>query len=158
MAHSQTNHPASGGSDHYGRILMILAIVLPCLWIYKHLDDIIGFAYNNFVTIGLIVFGLIWIGIIFIKSKLKTNLKKDRASNLAKVWNRKHGVYLGTTADNVEIHLPDVTRTGHVQIIGATGRGKTESLILPMLMRDLHGGKSAVLIDGKGDQELAERI
>ena len=72
--------------------------------------------------------------------------------------NTKNGVYLGTTTDNVEIHLPDVTRTGHVQIIGATGRGKTESLILPMLMRDLHRGKSAVLIDGKGDQELAERV
>ncbi len=158
MAHSQTNHPSSGGSDHYGRILILIVVGLPCLWIYNHLDEIIGFAYNNFVTIGLIIFGLIWIGILFIKSKMKTNLKKDRVSNLAKVWNTKNGVYLGTTTDNVEIHLPDVTRTGHVQIIGATGRGKTESLILPMLMRDLHRGKSAVLIDGKGDQELAERI
>jgi SNF family Na+-dependent transporter len=87
MAHSQTNHPSSGASDHYGRILILIVVGLPCLWIYNHLDDIISFAYNNFVTIGLIVFGLIWIGILFIKSKLKTNLKKDRVSNLAKVWN-----------------------------------------------------------------------
>lgn len=158
MARPQTEHPNPSVQNHYATILKVLAIVLPCIWIYKHLDDIVRFAYNNFETFGLIFYGLFCLGILFLKSRLKNNFKKDRISNLAKVWSSKNGVFLGRTTDNVEIHLPDVTRTGHVQIIGATGRGKTESLILPLLMRDLHRGKSAILIDGKGDQELAERI
>lgn len=97
-------------------------------------------------------------GIYFLREKMKKNLKSDRLFHLSKVWNDDDGVFVGTTTDKTSIHLPDKTRTGHVQIIGATGKGKTESLILPMIVRDLRRGTSAILIDGKGDRELAERI
>ncbi len=78
--------------------------------------------------------------------------------HLSKVLGDDAGTLVAKTKDGTSIHLPDKARTGHVQIIGATGRGKTESVILPMMVRDLRRGHSAVLIDGKGDAELAERI
>src|SRR5690606_13281519 len=82
----------------------------------------------------------------------------ERMKLLSHVWNTDDGVYIGRTKDGCEIYLPERVRTGHVQILGATGRGKTESVILPWLMRDLWDGHSAVLIDGKGDRKLLERI
>jgi hypothetical protein len=68
------------------------------------------------------------------------------------------GVLAGRTPDGLDLHVPQSARLGHVQILGATGRGKTESAILPWLVRDLRDGHSTILIDGKGDPDLAQRI
>ena len=70
----------------------------------------------------------------------------------------KNGIYVGETSDGLSLHLPDDIRTGHVQILGATGRGKTESIIIAWIARDLDEGRSVLLIDGKGDPELADKI
>ncbi|MCO5143652.1 MAG: TraM recognition domain-containing protein [Oligoflexia bacterium] len=67
-------------------------------------------------------------------------------------------IYVGKTLEGEEIALPDSIRTGHVQIVGATGRGKTESVIFPWFMQDTMQGKLSILIDGKGDRELLERV
>lgn len=45
-----------------------------------------------------------------------------------------------------------------MQIVGATGRGKTASVIAPWFIRDFHCGNIPILIDGKGDEQLAESI
>jgi type IV secretory pathway TraG/TraD family ATPase VirD4 len=49
-------------------------------------------------------------------------------------------------------------RLEHVQIVGATGRGKTKSVILPWLVKDFEAGKRVILIDGKGELALVENI
>lgn len=67
-------------------------------------------------------------------------------------------VYVGKTNDGFEIVLPDQNRTEHVQVIASTGRGKTLSVILPWMVQDFVGGRSVILIDGKGDQEIVYRV
>lgn len=49
------------------------------------------------------------------------------------------------------IFLPDSIRTRHVHILGATGSGKTESVILNFLGQDLTRGLGSVILDAKGD-------
>jgi type IV secretory pathway TraG/TraD family ATPase VirD4 len=56
------------------------------------------------------------------------------------------------------VYLTDDQRLMHAQVIGSTGVGKTESVLLPMLAHDIAEGKGAVVIDGKGDLELLDRI
>ncbi len=63
-----------------------------------------------------------------------------------------------SVATGSDIYLCDKFRKGHVQIVGATGRGKTESVIIPWMARDVERGHSVILIDGKGDAELARRF
>jgi hypothetical protein len=67
-------------------------------------------------------------------------------------------IYVGRTRQKEHVALSDSSRTGHVQIVGATGRGKTESVILPWLIQDVIQGKSTILIDGKGDPEIVRRL
>jgi hypothetical protein len=67
-------------------------------------------------------------------------------------------VYVGKTLDGFPLALSHGSRTEHVQIIASTGRGKTWSVIAPWLIQDFLAGRSVILIDGKGDQELAQRI
>ncbi len=65
---------------------------------------------------------------------------------------------MGETTDGKKVALKDHSRTGHVQIVGATGRGKTESVIIPWMIQDIIQGKSTVLIDAKGDGSILERV
>lgn len=52
----------------------------------------------------------------------------------------------------------DATRTMHTGLFGATGVGKTSSVIIPLVRHDIITGKHTVVIDPKNDGELANRI
>ena len=74
--------------------------------------------------------------------------------------NNPHEIKIGTRLkDGRPIYLSDEKRTTQIQILGATGRGKTESVILPWMVQDFRVKKNpVVLIDGKGDPEIAKRF
>ena len=63
-------------------------------------------------------------------------------------------ILIGKTNDGIKIAVPNNLRCGHVQVIGSTGRGKTESVIIPWMIQDLFQGNRTVLIDGKGDKSI----
>jgi hypothetical protein len=56
------------------------------------------------------------------------------------------------------IYLPDSIRTRHVHIIGATGSGKTESVILNFLKQDTARGLGAIILDAKGDASFLNAL
>jgi hypothetical protein len=43
-------------------------------------------------------------------------------------------------------------------VVGATGTGKTQSVLLPALRSDIRAGRAAVFIDGKGDRETLSAV
>lgn len=67
-------------------------------------------------------------------------------------------IYVGKTPDGFGLVLKSEQRVEHVQIIASTGRGKTQSVILPWLVQDFVRGSNVILIDGKGDQGLVTKI
>lgn len=67
-------------------------------------------------------------------------------------------ILIGKTNDGIKIAVPNYLRCGHVQVIGSTGRGKTESIIIPWMMQDLFQGNRTVLIDGKGDKSIYDLL
>ena len=63
--------------------------------------------------------------------------------------------YLGWEVDlDIPIYLPESVRSRHVHIIGATGSGKTESVILNLIDQDAHNDSPIVIVDAKGDQSF----
>lgn len=67
-------------------------------------------------------------------------------------------ILVGQSLDGMKIALPTLSRSGHVQIIGSTGRGKTESVIIPWMVQDMIQNRISVLIDGKGDKSIYELL
>lgn len=67
-------------------------------------------------------------------------------------------ILIGKSLDGMKIALPVLSRSGHVQIIGSTGRGKTESVIIPWMVQDMIQNRISVLIDGKGDKSIYELL
>lgn len=53
--------------------------------------------------------------------------------------------------NSAQIYLPDSIRSRHVHILGATGSGKTESVILNFLRQDVRRDLGSIILDAKGD-------
>lgn len=60
--------------------------------------------------------------------------------------------------NNTEIYLPDTIRSRHVHILGVTGSGKSESVILNFLKQDISRGLGAIILDAKGDQSFVDYL
>lgn len=136
-------------------LILALGLLLAFAW-NKIMAWVNVFYFNNLVSLWL--GGILLVSILGLLFIARLEKKLPRLKMLLRVGQKDHAVFIGDTPDGFEINLPNKVRTGHVQIVGATGRGKTESVILPWLMRDLWQGHSAILIDGKDDEELKGRI
>ncbi len=89
--------------------------------------------------------------------KLKT--KKDRNESENSVLNKtEDSVFCGLTDDKKEVWIKPRQRSMHTQIIGTTSAGKTESVILPWAIQDIKAGKGLLLIDGKADKSLLDKL
>lgn len=152
----QKKEPMS--DQQFYSFIVLIVVVLGSLFIWKNEAAIKFWLFQNTVSIGLSIFLIFLATLHLLRWKFRDTRTAKRIKTLAKVWNHTDGVYVGKTPDGCKIHLPDKIRTGHVQILGATGRGKTESVILPWFMRDLWQGHSTVLIDGKGERKLLDKI
>jgi conjugal transfer pilus assembly protein TraD len=68
-------------------------------------------------------------------------------------------VFLGVDQElGISTYLPDAIRARHVHILGATGSGKTESVILNMLRQDVSRGLGAIILDAKGDASFLREL
>ncbi len=54
-----------------------------------------------------------------------------------------------------DIFFPDAVRSRHVHILGATGSGKTDSVLLRLIDQDVSRGYPVVILDAKGDAAFA---
>lgn len=71
----------------------------------------------------------------------------------------KPGVQMGQELDlKIPIYLSDKIRSRHVHIIGATGSGKTESVILNFLRQDVARGLGTIILDAKGDMSFIKSL
>ena len=126
----------------------------------------IWFYENTFMAIllMLIVGAGIFYGIKFYwrmknPEKHQRNLQLDSMLEDLQDQKLSNSIIVGRTIkDRKPVSLTTKQRTGHVQIIGATGRGKTKSIIVPWFARDMKAGRLPILIDGKGDSEIVDEI
>jgi hypothetical protein len=76
-----------------------------------------------------------------------------RQGDMRRTW------FVGASATNRgPLWLDDEPRLMHTWVVGATGTGKTQSVLLPALRSDILAGRAAVFIDGKGDRETLSAI
>jgi type IV secretory pathway TraG/TraD family ATPase VirD4 len=68
------------------------------------------------------------------------------------------GVYCGVTDDGKWIYVSLRQRLMHCQVIGTTNAGKTESVILLWSIQDISQGRGFLLIDGKADNSLLDKL
>lgn len=107
-----------------------------------------------FVTL-LIAVAFFLLSIFWTKIKATKERNKVEISVLKKTTD---SVYCGITDDKKEVWIKPFQRAMHTQIVGTTNAGKTESVILPWAIQDIHAGKGLLLIDGKADNSLLDKL
>lgn len=105
------------------------------------------------IFLSLIVFILSnWFLTKIQKAKLKNKLEKSILGP------EPQSVFCGHTDDKNPVFIKTKQRIMHTQVIGTTNAGKTESVILPWAIQDMEQGRGFVLIDGKADNSLLEKL
>ncbi len=160
MSSNQKTHDEKSGPDAIvvGGIMIAIGAVG---WWTQNQKKITGWYVNHYEEIYLTLWGvfLAVLGFIIYRVMKKTKGIKDRGELLSPHWEQtEKNILVGATHDKVDLHLSDELRCTHVQIIGTTGRGKTQSVVIPWTLRDLQRGKSVILIDGKGSRDVPEKL
>lgn len=111
---------------------------------------------NLLMVMGLLIVIMIPLGrILWVKVKKKRDQNIFSKSITAK---SEDSVFCGTTDKGEDIWIKTRQRAMHTQVIGTTNAGKTESVILPWAIQDIHSGKGLLLIDGKADNSLIDKL
>ncbi len=146
------NKPSSGGERIiFGGLILLFLFKTSerfALWIQSpgHLMLMAGPTLLILIPLG----GILW-----------KKVKKARDKNLfEKSITEKidDSVFCGTTDKNEDIWVKPKQRAMHTQVIGTTNAGKTESVIVPWAIQDIHSGKGLLLIDGKADNSLIDKL
>ncbi len=147
------DNPVSDGERMlFGTLALLFAIKLidqAWEWTWaspRHLYTVIG-------GLALILAPILFIGVRKIMKIREKNLYEQ--SIAAKV---EDSVFCGTTDKGEDIWVKPRQRAMHTQVIGTTNAGKTESVILPWAIQDIHMGKGLLLIDGKADNSLIDKL
>lgn len=66
--------------------------------------------------------------------------------------------FLGFQDNGKKFSLKLDYRKMHMQVIGTTNAGKTESVLVPLMIDDIEKGRGFIIIDGKSDMSLLHKI
>lgn len=92
-----------------------------------------------------------------ISRKLRV-FRKQRIQQQAILGEGSQSVYCGKTIHKENVFIKPIQRAMHTQVVGTTNAGKTESVILPWAIQDLRDGRGLLLIDGKADNSLLNKL
>lgn len=111
---------------------------------------------NQMLFTGTVI---LFLTILFywIARKRERSLSK-RKQEAAVIGPEKGSVFCGHTEKREPVHIKPRQRAMHTQVIGTTNAGKTESVILPWAIQDIEHGSGLILIDGKADRSLLDKL
>jgi type IV secretory pathway TraG/TraD family ATPase VirD4 len=97
---------------------------------------------------------------VFFRSFAKKRMKKKNLELIEKaiLGPAEGAVFCGHTDKKEKVFIKTKQRSMHTQVIGTTNAGKTESVILPWAIQDIQQGRGLILIDGKADNSLLEKL
>lgn len=141
---------------------MLLALLFLCFsggavtQFYSSLNSAEFFVFvTAMVTLLVIAFCFVWEGFSKTGRERKKRLDFIRQVPSTLLIKDDQNVLMGTDQNlQIPIYLPDLVRSKHVHILGATGSGKTESVILNFLRQDVARGRGSIILDAKGDDSF----
>jgi conjugal transfer pilus assembly protein TraD len=145
---------------------MLLALLLAALGgislrdIYQRLTWVETiFAFGACAIVGAVLLTFVWKRYSRTGREATKRNHRLRETPQALLDGETPGVRMGFDQElRVPIHLPDSVRARHVHIVGATGSGKTESVILNFLRQDIARGLGAIILDAKGDASFMKTL
>lgn len=143
----------SGGGEYlFFTFMGLMFLFKAALWIKEFCSTPRNLAMVSliFILLGLTLFWLL-------RGK-RARAKEQRTAEHAILGKEEDAVYCGETAKKESVWIKPRQRAMHTQIVGTTNSGKTESVILPWAIQDIEAGRGLLIIDGKADNSLLDKL
>ena len=119
-------------------------------------------AFVLVLTVGVLLaytLGFLWERYSKTARDRRKRLDRIRELPLKLITRSGDSVLMGQDLElRIPVYLSDDIRVRHVHILGATGSGKTESVILNFLKQDVNRGFGAIILDAKGDASFLRAL
>ncbi|RYZ93276.1 MAG: hypothetical protein EOP06_01510 [Proteobacteria bacterium] len=147
----------SGGNERsflVGALLLLTATLLT-----RYHDSVLDFI----VRARLIIAGTTAVALSIVGNMLwaRTSSGRKEKANLNSILTASAGedaVFAGVSSHGDRVDIKHAYRTMHTQVIGTTNAGKTESVIIPWAVDDMNKGRGLIVIDGKSDRSLLDKL
>lgn len=151
---NKKSEPISDGLFFFGFIVLFLAIG----W-NKYKYDLLRMYFHYRVVIALILTTAIMAIYLKLKSMYYTKRLPIMIENevLGKS-DTEDSVFAGFSDKGKKVFIKPSMRRMHTQIVGTTNAGKTESVILPWAIDDIKNDRGLLIIDGKSDRSLLDKL
>jgi conjugal transfer pilus assembly protein TraD len=149
------NPDASSDQMFFVGTLVVLITVLFC----RYLTEIkyLYFNYRLWLA-GMLTAGILF---VFLRTKRMLVLRNQNATLVHKILTaepNEDAIFAGLTKEGQRIDIKHAYRRMHAQVIGTTNAGKTESIIIPWAVDDMKRGRGLIIIDGKSDRTLLDKL
>lgn len=137
--------------------LFVFSSIVFKIWVRLKIPLLIWYFQNRNLSLFLASALLMTIFILFYQL-FKSRVEKNKFD--AGITNGKNGeaVYAGLDENKKPVYINLSYRRMHAQVVGTTNAGKTESVIIPWIIDDIENKRGLVLIDGKSDKSLLDKL
>lgn len=141
-----------------GFLILVVTLGIFVLWL-KFKFQIVMFYFKWRIAIALLITAAILIAFIKLKKKwLSLFEERDIENDVIKPKDNEDAVYAGISDKGKSVFIKQTFRRMHTQVVGTTNAGKTESVILPWAIDDIKKGRGLLMIDGKSDSNLLDKL
>jgi len=133
-------------------------IAAAALW-FRYKSVILRFYFENRLVIAFMV-SLVILA-VYLKAKatlLRLMEPQDLEEEVLGENPGEDSVFAGISEKGKRVHIKQSFRRMHTQVIGTTNAGKTESVILPWAIDDIKKGRGLLIVDGKSDRSLLDKL
>lgn len=137
--------------------LLILLLIL--VFGTKFRPEVVAFYFKYRILLALVL-AMSIIG-LYLKAKqllLKKMKNKILENEVLTAKPGEDAIFAGFTKAGKRVDVKHAFRRMHTQVIGTTNAGKTESIIIPWAVDDMRRGRGLIIIDGKSDRSLLDKL
>ncbi len=141
-----------------GFAIMALFLTIFVGWL-KYKTEIITFYLKWRYGVALVVTIAVMATYLKLRNKLISLFKeRDLENEILSPSEGEDSVFAGITPKGKSIFIKQSFRRMHTQVVGTTNAGKTESVIVPWAIDDIKKGRGLIIIDGKSDRSLLDKL
>jgi len=150
------NKDKNSNSDQF--FFFIISIILAVIVVNKYGQPFLLFLVRHRYWVAMVISASVMTIWVAIRRKL---VAAWDAQELKRILFKRQGpdsVCVGRAKTGQPVFVPLAARRMHTQVVGTTNAGKTESVIIPWAVSDIREGRGLILIDGKSDRALLDKL
>lgn len=141
-----------------GFLVLTMALGTAVAWL-RYKVQIVSFIVNWRIAVAMAITLGVIACLIYLRGKIQAKNRKHESENeIITPVEGEDCLFAGLSTNGKNVYVKQPFRKMHTQVVGTTNAGKTESVILPWAIDDIKKGRGLLIIDGKSDMSLLNKL